>query len=63
MSDNAKHDFAQEFYFAMRAAITGRVGRDARQRIEKAKNKSTKPPNMLSKDVSMRDKNHILCAI
>ncbi len=43
MPDNEKHDFAQEFYFAMRAAVTGRVGRDARKRIEKAKNKSTKP--------------------
>ena len=43
LSDNERFDFAQEFYFAMRAAVTGRVGRDAKRRIEKAKNKATKP--------------------
>ncbi len=43
MTDNEKHDFAQEFYFAMRAAVTGRVGRDTRKRIENAKKKVSKP--------------------
>ena len=43
MADNEKHDFAQEFYFAMRAAVTGRVSRDTRKRIENAKNKLSKP--------------------
>ena len=43
LGENEKHDFAQEFYFAMRAAVTGRVGRDTRKRIEKAKNKISKP--------------------
>ena len=40
---NEKHDFAQEFYFAMRAAVTGRVSRDTKRRIERSKNKSSKP--------------------
>lgn len=43
MTDNQHYDFAQEFYFAMRAAVTGRVSRDTRKRIENAKNKITKP--------------------
>lgn len=43
MTDRDQTDFAQEFYFAMRSAATGRVGRDTRKRIEKAKNKRTKP--------------------
>jgi len=41
--ENAKQDFAQEFYFAMRAAVTGRKGRDEKRRIAKAKNKTSKP--------------------
>lgn len=43
MAERDQPDFAQDFYFAMRAAATGRVGRDTRKRIEKAKNKTTKP--------------------
>jgi predicted nucleic acid-binding Zn ribbon protein len=43
MTDNEKYDFAQEFYFAMRAAVTGRVSRDTRKRIQKTKNASSKP--------------------
>ena len=36
-------DFAQDFYFAMRAAVTGRISRDTRRIADKAKNKSSKP--------------------
>jgi predicted nucleic acid-binding Zn ribbon protein len=43
MNEKEKFDFAQEFYFAMRAAVTGRVNRDTRRRNEKAKNKLSKP--------------------
>lgn len=35
-------DFAQEFYFKMREAVTGRLGRDAKRIREKARN-SSKP--------------------
>ena len=43
LADNEKHDFAQEFYFAMRAAVTGRVSRDTRKRIKNAKNTLSRP--------------------
>ena len=43
MSENEDDDFAQEFYFSMRAAVTGRVGRDTRRRIANSKNKISKP--------------------
>ena len=43
LAENEGSDFAQDFYQAMRMAATGRVGRDTRKRLEKAKNKSTKP--------------------
>ncbi len=36
-------DFAQKFYFAMREAITGRMTKDAKRRVEKSKNKTSKP--------------------
>jgi len=36
-------DFAQEFYFRMREAVTGRLSRDAKRIIEKAKTGKTKP--------------------
>ena len=36
-------DFAQDFYFAMRAAVTGRISRDTRRRVDNAKNKTSKP--------------------
>ena len=36
-------DFAQEFYFRMREAVTGRLSRDAKRVIEKAKTGKTKP--------------------
>ena len=36
-------DFAKDFYFAMRAAVTGRASRDTRRIADKAKNKSSKP--------------------
>ena len=36
-------DFAQQFYFAMREAITGRITKDAKRRAEKAKDKSSQP--------------------
>jgi predicted nucleic acid-binding Zn ribbon protein len=37
------NDFAQEFYFRMREAVTGRLSRDAKRVIEKAKTGKTKP--------------------
>jgi predicted nucleic acid-binding Zn ribbon protein len=43
VTDGEKGDFAQDFYFAMRAAVTGRVSRDTRKRIENSKKKSSKP--------------------
>jgi predicted nucleic acid-binding Zn ribbon protein len=36
-------DFAQEFNFRMREAVTGRLSRDAKRVIEKAKTGKTKP--------------------
>jgi predicted nucleic acid-binding Zn ribbon protein len=36
-------DFAQEFYFKMRQAVTGRLSRDAKRIIEKAKSSKSRP--------------------
>jgi hypothetical protein len=36
-------DFAQDFYFAMKAAVTGRLSRDAKRRNAEALVKKTKP--------------------
>jgi predicted nucleic acid-binding Zn ribbon protein len=36
-------DFAQEFYFKMREAVTGRLSRDAKRIIEKAKANKSRP--------------------
>lgn len=36
-------DFAQEFYFRMRDAVTGRMSRDAKRILEKSKNHKSKP--------------------
>lgn len=37
------NDFAQEFYFKMREAVTGRLSRDAKRIIEKAKSHKSRP--------------------
>lgn len=37
------NDFAQEFYFKMREAVTGRLSRDAKRILEKAKTAKSKP--------------------
>ena len=37
------HDFAQEFYFRMREAATGRLSRDAKRILEKAKTQKSRP--------------------
>jgi predicted nucleic acid-binding Zn ribbon protein len=37
------NDFAQEFYFRMREAATGRLSRDAKRIAEKAKSKKSRP--------------------
>ncbi len=37
------NDFAQEFYFKMRDAVTGRLSRDAKRILEKAKSNKSKP--------------------
>jgi predicted nucleic acid-binding Zn ribbon protein len=37
------NDFAQEFYFKMREAVTGRLSRDAKRIIEKAKTHKSRP--------------------
>lgn len=36
-------DFAQEFYFRMREAVTGRMSRDAKRILEKSKTHKSKP--------------------
>ena len=36
-------DFAQEFYWRMREAVTGRLGRDAKRRAERAERNSSQP--------------------
>ncbi len=36
-------DFAQEFYFRMREAATGRLSRDAKRILEKAKTQKSRP--------------------
>jgi predicted nucleic acid-binding Zn ribbon protein len=36
-------DFAQEFYFRMREAVTGRMSRDTKRILEKAKTYKSKP--------------------
>ena len=41
MSDN--HGFAQEFYWRMREAVTGRLSRDAKRIIEKKKKGGSRP--------------------
>lgn len=37
------NDFAQEFYYKMREAVTGRLSRDAKRILEKAKTAKSKP--------------------
>ena len=36
-------DFAQELYFAMRQAVTGRIGKDAKRRAEKLATNRSRP--------------------
>ena len=46
MTDDSKEqklDFAQEFYFKMREAVTGRLSRDARRIAEREARASSKP--------------------
>ena len=37
MTNQQPNDFAVEFYWKMREAVTGRIGRDAKRRAESAK--------------------------
>ena len=41
--DNSPRDFAQDLYFAMRQAVTGRVGKDAKRRAEKLTSSRSRP--------------------
>ncbi len=41
--DGAKSDFAQDFYWRMREAVTGRLGRDAKRRAEIAERSNSRP--------------------
>jgi len=41
--DSKKTDFSQDFYWRMREAVTGRLGRDAKRRSEKAKRNTSQP--------------------
>ncbi|MEN9661013.1 MAG: hypothetical protein RLZZ443_942 [Actinomycetota bacterium] len=43
MTDAQKPDFAQEFYFKMRAAVTGRLSRDAKRIAEREARAASKP--------------------
>ena len=43
MTDPQKLDFAQEFYFKMRAAVTGRLSRDAKRIAEREARAASKP--------------------
>ena len=43
MSDQPKPDFAQDFYFKMREAVTGRLSRDAKRIAEREARASSKP--------------------
>lgn len=43
MTDPQKPDFAQEFYFKMRAAVTGRLSRDAKRIAEREARAASKP--------------------
>ena len=42
-SDAEKNDFAQEFYWKMREAITGRLSRDAKRIAEKEQKATSRP--------------------
>lgn len=43
MSDESKRDFAQEFYWTMREAVTGRLSREAKRIAKKAAAENSKP--------------------
>ncbi|MFM5968399.1 MAG: DUF721 domain-containing protein [Micrococcales bacterium] len=43
MTDETKPDFAQDFYFKMREAVTGRLSRDAKRIAEREARASSKP--------------------
>lgn len=43
MSDELKRDFAQEFYWTMREAVTGRLSREAKRIAKKAEAENSKP--------------------
>jgi len=43
MTNQQPNDFAVEFYWKMREAVTGRIGRDAKRRAESAKRAGSKP--------------------
>jgi predicted nucleic acid-binding Zn ribbon protein len=43
MTEPQKPDFAQEFYFKMRAAVTGRLSRDAKRIAEREARAASKP--------------------